>query len=228
MAFILAIDGPAGAGKSTVSRRVAERLGLVLVDTGAIYRTAALLAKRRELTDEAEIATAVSSLDVVLRDGRVRLFGEDVSTEIRAPEISQASSVVSAMPSVRRALLDLQRRIAQQEPGGAVVEGRDIGTVVFPDAQLKIFLTASIEERAQRRKAELDSRGASQSIEQVTADIAIRDERDSRRSVAPLRAAEDAKLVDTTGRTIDQVVDEIARLAKERGFKGGLTYSVED
>lgn len=215
MSFILAIDGPAGAGKSTVSRRVAERLGLVLVDTGAIYRSAALIAHRRGLQDEAAIASAVSALHLELEGGRVLLDGEDVSAAIRTPEISRAASHVSAMPRVRAALLDLQRRIARREKRGAVVEGRDIGTVVFPDAELKIFLTASIDERAQRRKAELEERGDhSQSLEQVKEDIRARDEKDSQRAVAPLKAAADAHLVDTTGRTIDEVVESIAALAR--------------
>lgn len=218
MGFILAIDGPAGAGKSTVSRRVADHLGLVLVDTGAIYRAAALSAQRRGLTGEHEIAASLQGLPIQFDHARVLLDGEDVSTAIRTPEISRLASHVSAMPAVRRALLELQRRIALDEPKGAVVEGRDIGTVVFPDAPLKIFLTASIEERAQRRKAELDQRGSSgQSLEQVMDDIRTRDARDSEREVAPLKAADDAHLVDTTGRSIDQVVEEIAALARASG-----------
>ncbi|MCC7385472.1 MAG: (d)CMP kinase [Deltaproteobacteria bacterium] len=215
MGFIVAIDGPAGAGKSTVSRRVADRLGLVLIDTGAIYRTAALLAHRKSLTEERAIAAELAALDLEFAGGRVLLAGEDVSQAIRTPEISLLASHVSAMPAVRQALLELQRRSALRNARGAVVEGRDIGTVVFPDAPLKIFLTASIEERARRRHEELQRGGGAQSFEEVRDEIRRRDEKDSQRAVAPLKAASDACRVDTTGRSIEEIVEEIARLAEK-------------
>lgn len=216
MAFILAIDGPAGAGKSTVSRRVADALGFVLVDTGALYRTAGLIAVRRGLTDPDELAAAVRAAEVRLEGSLVRLDGEDVSTLIRTPEASRQASVVSALPAVRAALLGLQRQEARRQPRGAVVEGRDIGTVVFPDAEAKVFLTASLEARALRRRAEVEQSGHTQSLAEVMADIAQRDQRDSQRDVAPLRAAEDAVLVDTTGRTIEDVVASIVALVEAR------------
>lgn len=215
MGFIVAIDGPAGAGKSTVSRRVADRLGLVLIDTGAIYRTAALIAHRKSLTEERAIAAELATLDLEFAGGRVLLAGEDVSQAIRTPEISLLASHVSAMPAVRQALLELQRRSALRHLRGAVVEGRDIGTIVFPDAPLKIFLTASIEERARRRFEELQRGGGAQSLEEVRDEIRRRDEKDSQRAVAPLKAASDACLVDTTGRSIEEIVEEIAGLAEK-------------
>lgn len=216
MSFILAIDGPAGAGKSTVSRRVADALGFVLVDTGALYRTAGLIAVRRNLTDPEQLAGAIRGAEVRLDGSLVRLDGEDVSKLIRTPEASRQASVVSALPAVRAALLGLQRQEARRQPRGAVVEGRDIGTVVFPDAEAKVFLTASLEARAQRRLSEVAQSGHAQTLAEVMADIAQRDERDSQRDVAPLRAAEDAVVVDTTGRGIDEVVADIVALVGTR------------
>lgn len=209
---IVAIDGPAGAGKSTVARRVAERLGFIRVDTGAIYRSVALLAQERGLRGEAEIAELAEGLPLRFEGERVLVGPRDVSRAIREPEVSQAASVVSAMPRVRAALLELQRRIARAHPGGAVMEGRDIGTVVFPDAEVKVFLTASVLERARRRHEELAERGVPQPLEDVKREIEARDARDEGRAAAPLRRAEDAVLVDTTGKSVDAVVDEIVEL----------------
>jgi cytidylate kinase len=219
--FIVAIDGPAGAGKSTASRAVAARLGFAMVDTGAIYRAVALAATRAgvALDDDARLAALLPAVAIRFAtpaapgDGqRVLLGDEDVSQEIRTPPMSLGASRVSARPVVRAGLLDLQRRLALA-PGnaGAVLEGRDIGTVVFPDADAKFFLTASPEERARRRHAELRGRGDPSSIEEVLADQRRRDRDDSEREVAPLRPAPDALVVDTSGVALDEVVERLVR-----------------
>lgn len=209
---ILAIDGPAGAGKSTVARTVARALNWRYVNTGAIYRTVALMAAQRSLEAEIDIAKALVTLNMAFDGDRVLLEGEDVSELIRSPENGQRASVVSAMPSIRAGLLDLQRRIALEDPRGAVLEGRDIGTVVFPDAGTKIFLTASAEVRARRRNKELEAKGDSRSYEEILKEIQIRDKRDSEREIAPLKPADDSVTVDTTGKSIEQVVSEITAL----------------
>ncbi len=218
--FIVAIDGPAGAGKSTASRQLAARLGFAMVDTGAIYRSVALAATRRgiALDDDARLAELLPS--VVIRfapsglpgGGQcVLLDGEDVSVEIRTPPMSLGASKVSARPVVRAGLLDLQRRLAiAPQNRGAVLEGRDIGTVVFPDADAKFFLIASAEERARRRHAELSARGDPATFEEVLADQLRRDRDDSQRDIAPLRPAEDAVVVDTGGTPLDAVVEALA------------------
>ena len=218
--FIVAIDGPAGAGKSTVSRRVAARLGFAMVDTGAIYRTVALAATRRgiALDDDARLGELLPTIEIHFgpppspgAGPRVLLGAEDVSTEIRTPPMSLGASKVSARPVVRAGLLDLQRRLAvAPENAGAVLEGRDIGTVVFPDADVKFFLTATPEERARRRHAELQAKGDPQPFEDVLADQLRRDRDDSERAVAPLRPAADSIVVDTSGVPLDGVVDRVA------------------
>jgi CMP/dCMP kinase len=206
----IAIDGPAGSGKSTVSQLLARALGYKLVDTGAIYRCVALAATRRGLApqDSVELACLVRSLAIdfswVGDVNRVQLDGEDVTDAIRQPQISQPSSQFAAVPGVRAALLELQRRLAGS--GGAVLEGRDIGTVVFPRAEVKFFLSATPEERARRRTAELQSKGLAADAAQILAEIRERDERDSSRAVAPLRAADDAIVVDSTSMDASQVV----------------------
>ncbi len=218
MTFIVAIDGPAGAGKSTVARQVADALGFALVDTGAIYRSVGLEALRRGLNpdDEAGLGAVAATARIEFRVEsavrRVLLNGEDVTEAIRQPDVSRAASVVSARPSVRDALLELQRRLARAEPAGAVLEGRDIGTVVFPDAEVKIFLTASPETRARRRFEELCAKGTSTSFDAVLADQIIRDREDETRAVAPLRPAADAVHVDTTGLETNEVVTRIVRI----------------
>ena len=211
--LVVAIDGPAGAGKSTVSKRVAQSLGYRLLDTGAIYRTVALLAKRRGIAwdDASQVAGIADGLEVDFRwEGdvnRVLAFGEDVSEAIRTPDISQGASQVSALPPVRAALLELQQRLGRE--GGVVAEGRDIGTVVFPDAEAKFFLTATPETRARRRYDELVAKGSEVSFEDTLAEMVERDERDSNREVAPLAQADDAVALDSTSMGVDQVVETI-------------------
>jgi cytidylate kinase len=217
---VVAIDGPAGAGKSTVSKRVAQTLGYRLLDTGAIYRTVALLAKRGQVAwDDADgVAAIASELEVDFRwEGqvnRVLAFGEDVSEAIRTPDISQGASQVSALPPVRSALLELQQRLGRE--GGVVAEGRDIGTVVFPDAEAKFFLTASPNVRARRRYDELVAKGATVSFEDTLAEMVERDERDSNREVAPLAKADDAVALDSSSMGVDQVVEAIVDTCRKR------------
>jgi cytidylate kinase len=226
--FIVAVDGPAGAGKSTTSRRLAARLGFAMVDTGAIYRTVALAASRAGIAfdDDARLGALLPALSIRFEPPpagaaqvgqRVLLGEEDVSQAIRTPPMSLGASAVSARPVVRAGLLDLQRRLATA-PGnrGAVLEGRDIGTVVFPDADAKFFLTAADEVRARRRFLELQAKGDAQPFEAVLADQRKRDRDDSSRDVAPLRAAADALTVDTGGLSLDEVVDRLAALVEAR------------
>jgi cytidylate kinase len=216
---IVAIDGPAGAGKSTVARQLARRLGFTIIDTGAIYRSVALAARHAGLDwedDDGLRRLLDAGLGIELREDRVLLRGEDVTDGIRTPEITRGASVVSARPVVRQKLLQLQRDLGHASSRGSVLEGRDIGTVVFPDADVKFFLTASDEARAERRHAELVERGVSVPLAEVLADQRRRDRDDSERAIAPLRAAKDAILVDTTGFDLDQVVERCFREASER------------
>ncbi|HEY3448973.1 MAG TPA: (d)CMP kinase [Myxococcales bacterium] len=212
---IVAIDGPAGAGKSSVAKAVAEKLGLALVDTGAIYRCVALAAQRAEIdwSDDEALARLLPWLDIAFKiEGgvnRVSMRGEDVTEAIRTPEISKGASAVSARPVVRAGLLDLQRKLARGAQSGAVLEGRDIGTVVFPEATVKLFVTASDEVRAERRHQELKAKGMEVPLEQVLADQRQRDKDDSTRDVAPLKPAYDAKLLDTSTLPLDQVIDQV-------------------
>ncbi|MEE2901837.1 MAG: (d)CMP kinase [Myxococcota bacterium] len=210
---ILAIDGPAGAGKSSVAKALARRLGYRYINTGAIYRTIALFAIRNHLDNENQIAQAAIELDMSFEGDNVRLSGEDVSDAIREADVALRASEVSVLPKVRSSLLELQRRLAFEAEEGAVLEGRDIGTVVFPDAETKIFLTASAETRALRRTQQVEDKGGIASYEQILSEIRERDERDSARAVAPLRPAEDAVVVDSDGKTFEEVVAEIAEIA---------------
>jgi cytidylate kinase len=256
----VAIDGPAGAGKGTVARGLAERLGYLLVDTGALYRAVALAAQRAGVSwsDGAAVGALAAELAgggrITLERGarsappparppsgppeddrpppggappdpslggsgmRVRLDGEDVSAAIRAPDVSLGASQVSAIPAVREALLAMQRQAGAE--GGVVLEGRDIGTVVFPDAEVKFFLTAPAEIRARRRFDELVARGAPVSFEETLSDVLRRDKADSERAVAPLRKADDAILVDSGDRSPEQIIEEMARVVESRA-RGG-------
>ena len=218
--FDVAIDGPSGAGKSSLARRGAADRGLLYVDTGAIYRTVGLAAGRRGLDckDEQAVASILPELDIRLGyvDGEQRMFlnGEDVSGEIRMPEISMCASDVSAHAAVRDFLMEMQRKLARENR--VIMDGRDIGTVVLPEARLKIYLTASPEARAQRRMKELVAKGVETSFEEVLQDIIRRDEQDMNREVAPLRRAEDAVLVDTTEIDFEGSFQLLCSIIRER------------
>lgn len=211
----VAIDGPAGAGKSTVAKMVAARLELPHVDTGSIYRAITLAALRRgtPVDDGEAIAHLAGTIDLRLEHGRVVLDGEDVTGEIRSAAVNAHVSLVSRHARVRSGMVDLQRRLVEGD--GGVMEGRDIGTVILPDADLKVFLTASSQERARRRHAELREEGIELTSEQVLEDIAARDRLDSEREISPLKAAHDAVVIDSTHIAVEKVVDEIVRLAAE-------------
>jgi len=219
---IVAIDGPSGSGKSTVSKMLANQLGFVYLDTGAMYRCVGLLALRQgiEPTDEHGLLPLLAGLSIRFTPGeeeRQRVFcnNEDVTEAIREHEVSQAASKASSVGPVRERLVAMQREMGNI--GGVVMEGRDIGTNVFPDAEVKIFLTASAEERAQRRYAELLLRGEDVEFEQILADQLERDKRDSERELNPLVIAPDAILLDTSNLTIDQVVEKMVKLVAKAG-----------
>lgn len=209
--LIIAIDGPSGAGKSTIARLLAGRLGYIYIDTGAMFRAVGWRAKKAnlELSSGVAVGKLASSLAIVLRNGKngteCIVDGEDISESIRTPEAGMLASEVSKNPLVRAALLQLQRKMA--EYGGVVMDGRDIGTVVFPDADKKFYLDASAEERGRRRYRELIEKGHSVDLRQITDEIVERDRQDSNRAVAPLRRASDAILIDTTLMTVEDVLD---------------------
>ena len=219
--FVVAIDGPAGAGKSTVARGLARRLGYTFLDSGALYRACAWAARRRDIawSDGRALGQLIHGLDIRFDDrggaSHIAVDGEDVSEEIRRPEISEGASQVSAFAEVRAGLLALQRRIGAS--GRVVAEGRDMGTVVFPDAHAKFFLTAPIEERARRRTLELAASGRPQDFDVVLAEMRLRDQRDSTRAVAPLRRAENAIEIDTADLSPEEVVARMATVVRERG-----------
>ncbi|MBR2957491.1 MAG: (d)CMP kinase [Clostridia bacterium] len=216
----IAIDGPAGGGKSTIARSLAAKLGYIYVDTGALYRAVGVNAMRAGLdTKNAEQVTSIlGSTKVSLRfvDGEQRVFlgDEDVSLAIRTPEASMAASNVSAIPAVREFLFDLQRNIAKEN--NCLMDGRDIGTVVLPDAQVKIFLTASAEVRAKRRYDELLAKGMKAEYNKVLEEMIQRDYQDSHRAIAPLKQAEDAVLVDTSEMNLEQVLEALETIVKEK------------
>lgn len=216
----IAIDGPAGAGKSTVAKGLAKKLGYIYVDTGALYRAIGVYALRKGInTKDADgVGNVLKYITVELKfvDGvqKVFLCGEDVSVDIRTPDASMAASNVSAIPSVRAFLLDLQRDIAKKN--NCLMDGRDIGTVVLPNAQIKIFMTADVEERAMRRYKELQEKGIDDSYEQVLAEMKERDYQDSNRPIAPLKPAEDSIMFDSTGYTLEQSIDELSALIGEK------------
>lgn len=218
--FAAAIDGPSGAGKSTIARAAAERLGLLYVDTGAMYRAIGLAVLRRGISEEdtAGIVQTLSGLTVTLRHGedgqRVLLNGEDVSDAIRTDTVAQYASKCSAVPEVRAFLLETQRGLAREH--SVVMDGRDIGTVILPDAKAKIFLTASVESRAERRYRELLDRDQRVTLEGVRADIERRDLQDRTRPIAPLRQAEDAVLVDTSDLTLEQSIEAVLQILRKR------------
>lgn len=225
--IVVAIDGPAGAGKSTLAKRVADKLGYVYVNSGAMYRAIALWAMRlgvstsdmhrlEQLAKEARIRLSIG-------DGRIFLNDEDITDEIRDPTVSDAASKVSAVPGVRRALLKIQRAMAEES--SVVIEGRDIGSVVFPGAQVKIFLDADPKERARRRALEMQQEGHQTDVHVVAGEIRKRDERDRKRSEAPLVQAPDAELVDTTHLSLDEVEAAILRIIRAKTSNGKAATS---
>jgi cytidylate kinase len=219
--MIVAIDGPAGAGKSTIAHRVAEELDFQLIDTGAIYRTVAYRALEdgKDLDSPEEVATLAASLHLDFErndDGENVLYcdGEPMGNEIRTPHVTRASSQISSIPAVRKALLGIQRELGKRE--SSVLEGRDIGTVVFPDAEAKIFLTASREVRAHRRLDQMKERGMDGDLDEVLAEIVDRDRRDMERDIAPLKKADDAVEIDTSDLEIEDVVQRILEVVEEK------------
>lgn len=221
--YNIAIDGPAGAGKSTIARLAAGQLGFIYVDTGAMYRAMALYFLRRgaNLADEEAVGAACKDIHVEIRyeagEQQVLLNGENVTGQIRTDQVGNAASAISKYPAVRAALLELQRSLARTN--SVIMDGRDIGTLVLPDADLKIYLTASTAVRAMRRYKEFLEKGVDCTLESVEQDVIRRDEQDMNRATAPLKQAEDAVYLDASDMNISQVVDKILSLARERGLE---------
>ena len=219
--YAIAIDGPSGAGKSTIARAAAKHFGFIYVDTGAIYRTVGLAAYRGGIDrrDASAVEALLPQLEIAMRytdagEQHMYLNGEDVTALIREPEISICASDVAALPSVRAFLMELQRRMAREN--SVIMDGRDIGTVVLPDAEVKIFLTASAEARARRRLLELEQKGMKQSFDEVLRDIKYRDEQDSHRAAAPLKKAEDAIAVDTSELNFDESLELVVKIIRQK------------
>ena len=218
MRYNIAIDGPAGAGKSTIAKQIARKLGYIYVDTGAMYRAMAyyLIQNQVDAADQEAIAAACQHADISIcyQDGEqvVLLNGENVNAYLRTEAVGNMASVSSVVPEVRKKLVELQQKLARETD--VVMDGRDIGTVVLPDADVKVYLTASVETRAKRRFLELQEKGESADLAKIAADIEDRDYRDMHRDISPLRQAEDATLVDSSDMTIDQVVERILELCR--------------
>ena len=217
----VAIDGPSGAGKSTIAKAAAKRLGFTYIDTGAMYRTVALYALENGIdtkNKDGALETALPNItiDISYQDGNQHIFlnGEDVSEQIRTPQVSMGASDVATVPAVRLKLVELQRALARRQ--NVIMDGRDIGTYVLPDAEIKIFLTADVEDRARRRYEELIQKGNSVRFEDVLEDMKQRDRNDSARAFAPLRQAEDAERIDTTGASLDESVERILSFIQKR------------
>jgi cytidylate kinase len=212
---VIAIDGPSASGKGTIAKRVAAELGFHYLESGALYRLVALIALRQGLPDEAAVATAAAGMDVYFQGDEIFLEDQEVSFHIRHEEVGKRASDVARMRSVRQALLERQR--AFRQPPGLVADGRDMGTVVFPDAALKIFLTASPEVRAQRRYQQLIEKGIAANLSALSRDLAERDARDVTRAVAPLAPAPDSQVLDSSGLSVEAVADRVLQLWQSKG-----------
>ncbi len=223
--MVIAVDGPGGVGKSTVANRVAEAVGLPHLDTGSTYRAAGLVALRSgtPLDDGTAVLAAIESVDIQIVEGTVSIDGVDVTQALRTDEVTKASSAVATHPDVRSRIVALQRSWVEDHGGSAVVEGRDIGTVVFPDAPVKIYLTARPEVRAARRSG--DAEAGNKSTEQIAAELAARDHTDSSRKASPLRPADDAEIIDTSDLSIDEVVRVVLELVEVTGDRRQATGS---
>lgn len=226
--LIIAIDGPSGAGKSTVGKALARRLGYLYVDTGAMYRAVALKMKEKgiESGDDQAISQLVASIQIAFvaeeKENRILCDGKDITHAIRSPEISQFASEISKNRTVREALIRMQREMGRE--GGVVLEGRDIGTVVFPDADLKFYLDADPEERGRRRFRELSEKGVEVDFKKTLKEVLERDRNDMGRSLSPLKRAEDAMLVDSTCRSVEEIVDEMCRMIDDKRRWGETDY----
>ncbi|MGB7184350.1 MAG: (d)CMP kinase [Burkholderiaceae bacterium] len=215
---VVTIDGPTASGKGAVAQRLARHLGWAYLDSGALYRLVALMAarKRLQINDEAALADLAAQLPVRFDDDRIELAGEDVSLAIREPSVGNSASRIAVYPAVRAALLQRQRDFRVHP--GLVADGRDMATVVFPDAPLKVYLTASVEMRANRRHKQLMEKGFSTKLNDIQADIAVRDERDANRAVAPLRPSEDSRIIDSSNVSLESVVSTVLDMVQELGL----------
>jgi len=216
---VIAIDGPSASGKGTIASRVAKKLGFHYLESGALYRLVALIALREGITDEARLAALAENMDVLFDDGETWLADEAVTEKVRSEPVGNRASEVARLPAVRQALLKRQR--AFRRPPGLVADGRDMATVVFPDAELKVFLTAEAEIRAQRRYKQLIEKGIDANLRALSRDLRDRDERDAKRAVAPLVPAPDSQVLDSSALSIDEVVEQIVGWWRERSKMGG-------